>query len=282
MAQDKITRFLFAKAGVRGEIVKFDHSFVQIMKQHHYPDILKQLLGECLGAVVLMANTIKFSGQLTVQFQSEGALKTLVAKCNHLNQIRGYANWDRAASPEAIQSVFNTGQLVVTITSDNQAKPYQSIIQLSGQSISQALQNYFLQSEQLHTFLFCTASTHQAAGLLLQKMPTEDESEADLEYWEHIALLGDTITAQELLELDEENILHRLFHQEEVRLFEPQPVTFKCNCSVDKMTVTVRMLGLEECQKILKTNRQISVTCEYCNKQCHFDKEDIQRLFTTH
>lgn len=282
MNEDSITRFMFDPGWVRGEIVRLDQSYQQIMQQHQYPKALQHLLGECLAAAVLMTHTIKFEGQLTLQFQGEGALKMLVAKCDHHNHIRGYASWQPEADASMIASALQSGQLVVTIAPDHHAKPYQSIIALTGQTISGALETYFAQSEQLPTLFFCTTDSSQVAGLLLQKMPSDQEDEQAAAFWEHVVTLARTLTPEELLTLDNKTVLHRLFHQEQVRLFTPEAVAFECRCSRDRMADTVRMLGFAECEQILANHHYVEVVCEYCNQRCCFDRQDIERLFQTH
>lgn len=279
---DSIQRFLLEQQ-VRGEVVQLNDSFQVIMQQHNYPDFMRKLLGEALLAAVLMTNTIKFKGQLTIQFQGNGPLKTLVAKCDHQNHIRGYANWDRDANAEAVISDLGSGQLVVTIDPFDKVSPYQSIVPLDQHSIATALEHYFAQSEQLPTRFWCVVGDERAAGMMLQLMPGDAEGLPDAksreDFWQHATALGETIKDDELLTLDNETLLHRLYHQEEVRLFDFESVTFKCNCSVERMQNAIKTLGESQAKEILQTSKDIVVNCEYCNNNYAFDQAAVADIF---
>lgn len=280
---DSIQRFMFAEAPVRGEIVHLESSLHTIFLQHNYPEHIQNILGEALVCVVLMTNTIKFQGTLTLQFQSEGALKTVVAKCDHNHHIRGFVDWDRECSPEQVVEEFMSGSLVLTIAPEQQ-KPYQSIVPLQGKSIAAALEYYFAQTEQLATRLWCAVTNTQAAGMMLQLMPTEGSKDDELRlrenFWEHATKLGETITAAELLTCDNTTLLHRLYHQETIHLYDAEQVSFQCTCSQERMSNAVRMLGEEEAYAILSTNQIIEVKCEYCSNAFSFDKTAVQALFS--
>ena len=278
---DNIQRFLLDESHVRGEIVHMTDSFHTIMTQHDYPLFIRELLGETMLIAVMMANTIKFKGQLTIQFQSNGPLKTLVAKCNHENHVSGFVDWDVQANKEAVQAGLGAGQLVITIAPHDH-QPYQSIVPLQHRTVTEALEAYFAQSEQLSTRLWCAIDEHTAAGMILQLIPDNQDSSTITQrekFWEHATKLGETITDAELLQLENSVILHRLYHQEGVRVFEEQPVTFKCSCTLMRMQNAVRMMGKVEIYAILKTGREIEVKCEYCNNLYIFDKIEIAMLF---
>ena len=278
---DNIQRFLFDKTPVRGAIVHMTDSFSTIMTQRDYPPFVRTLLGEALLAAAMMANTIKFKGQLTLQFQSEGPLKTIVAKCDHQNHLRGFVDWDTASNEAAMRVNFGSGQLVITIAPDVGA-PYQSIVPLQQRTVTRALEAYFAQSEQLSTRLWCAVGEASAAGMMLQLIPDHQGSsspEQREKFWEHSTQLGETISSAELLQLENSLILHRLYHQEDVRIFEMQPVSFRCTCTLERMQSAVRTLGESEVRDILKTNREVEVKCEYCSSQYSFDRDEVNKLF---
>ncbi len=273
--QDVLCRFSFEDLGVRGLWVKLGASW-QAAKQHqHCPDNVQQQLGQALTAVALLSATIKFNGSLILQAQGDGALKTLVAQATHEHKIRGLVRSADAVSTDSLQDMFGTGNLVLTILRDN-AQPYQGIVPLEGDNLAAALETYFTQSEQLNTRLWLFANENQASGLLLQELPAQLSNRAD---WARIEILANTVTEQEMLELDCETLLYRLFNEEKVRLLDDYPITFDCSCSQLKIENALRLLGRQELESILEERGQIEVHCEFCNKYYRFDKIDVAQLW---
>lgn len=275
---DICQRFLFEKKDIRGEVVQLTSSYQTIMEQHQYPGVIRQLLGEALVAVTLLAETIKFDGQITLQYQSDGPVKTLVAKCTHDGHIRGLAQWDKDILPIDVKAALGQGQLVVTIEYAKQAQPYQSIIPIQQQTVAQALEAYFMQSEQLPTRLYIDVSADAAAGLLIQAMPASLR-DADQSLWTEIVMLADTITGEELRTLGPQTIVHRLFNEHDVRLFDAKPIAFRCTCSPERMGNAIRTLGKEDALAMLTTQKEIVVTCEFCSQSFVFDRAAVDALF---
>jgi molecular chaperone Hsp33 len=274
--QDFLHRFLFEELGVRGEWIKLTHSW-QAAKQHQQgPEIVNQLLGQALTAVVLLSATIKFNGSIILQAQGDGDIKTLVAQSTHDKKIRGLVRSNPDVSPGSLESMFGNGRLVLTIETGSN-EPYQGIVPLQGNNLAAALETYFTQSEQLKTRLWLFVNETQAAGLLLQELPAQKHFQAD---WERVEILADTVTAHELLELDCENMLYRLFNEEKVRLFEPEPVDFHCACSRSRIERTLRAMGREELQDILQEQERIEVICEFCGANYVFDKIDAETIWS--
>lgn len=287
---DTLQRFIFKDTPVRGEIVRLDQSLKTIIQQHAFPDEISNLLSQTLCATTLLSAILKYDGQLTIQFQSDGPLNMLVAKCDNQYRIRGTAQWDTESLPGSLEHDFQDGSLVITIQENNTNKHYQSIVDIDHQSISQSLESYFIQSEQIETkiWLAYDAKTQEAAGLLLQKLPGEslDESlelanDSD-ESWQHIQILANTLTEHELLNWSNQELLSKLFADETIQLFDADSVKFYCPCDVEKMLNAVSVLGEEEALKLLSTNRYIDVTCEYCKNRFEFSADEVKRLFTRH
>jgi molecular chaperone Hsp33 len=273
--QDCLRRFLFEQLGVRGEWVKLTNSWQDAKRQHDYPLVVQQQLGQAIAAVSLLSATIKYQGSLIIQAQGDGPLQTVVAQCTDEQHIRGWARYnDENLVKGSLQDMFGSGRLVLTIKS-NDAEPYQGIVPLVGDNLSAALEGYFMHSEQLKTRLWLTADAESAAGFLLQELPSQQGYKAD---WQRIETLAATITEQELMTLSCEDMLFRLFNQEQVRLFDPQPVLFKCQCSLEKITATLFLLGRETLEDILQEQGEIKVDCEFCSHQYHFDKVDVEKL----
>lgn len=277
---DTLQRFIFEHSDVRGEIAHLNESFTTIIKQHNYPKPIHAVLGEALVASVLLCATIKFQGQLTLQFQSDGPLKLLVVKCNHQYHIRGVAQFDseKVMANENPTSLLGYGQLVVTLQTLDQKNSYQSIIPLHKQGISHSLENYFAQSEQLATRVWLAVDDKSAAGILLQLLPKQTTRDREC-FWEHAVKLGETLKEDELLHLDNETILKRLYHDQDIRLFPAQSIQFLCTCNKLRMENAIRILGQDEAQSILSQKQLIIVTCEFCNHQFSFDKIDIAAIF---
>lgn len=272
--QDLLRRFLFEEQGVRGEWVKLTDSWQEAKRHQHGSDILQQQLGQALAAVVMLSATVKFKGSMILQAQGDGDIKTLVAQATDQLKIRGLVRGKENVNQGSLESMFGQGRLVLTIESGT-GSPYQGIVPLQGTNLSAALETYFAQSEQLKTRLWLFSNDTQAVGLLLQELPTQDSYQTD---WEHIEILANTITEQELLELDCETLLYRLFNEEKVRLFDPEPVEFNCACSRANIETTLFALGRTELEAILKERGSIEVNCEFCNERYHFDNVDVETL----
>ena len=270
--QDCTHRFFFEDIGVRGQWVKLSKSWQAAKKHQHCPDALQPQLGQALSAAVLLASTIKFDGSLILQAQGTGQIRTLVAQATHKRQIRGLIRCNTDIVNNS-KDLFDEGRLVLTINAEN-SQPYQGIVPLQGNNLATAIENYFTQSEQLNTRLWLTADESQAAGLLVQQLPSLNDSDD----WDRVTLLAGTLTDQELLQLDCEKLLFRLFHEEKVRLFDSEPVEFACSCSRTKIENTLRLLGRNELESILEERGNIEVNCEFCNKHYEFDKIDIENL----
>lgn len=275
---DCLQRFMFENADIRGEIVHLDESYRNIIAQHHYPPEISKLLGEALVAVVLLGASIKFRGQITLQFQSDGPVKVLVVKCNDQMHIRGLVQMKHDAFVRSSNQLLGDGKLVVTVEYDSKVKPYQSIIPIFNDSIADSLECYFAQSEQLPTRMWLAVGEEQAAGMLLQLLPRQTTAARE-NFWQHATKLGETVTADELLKLESDLLLHRLFHEETIRLYDAQPVQFKCSCNIQRMRNAIHLLGEEEAMDILRSKPQIVVTCEYCNYSYNFDQTAVADIF---
>ncbi len=273
---DNIQRFIFQHLDIRGEIVHLNDTLKQILKPHNYPKEIQKLLSEAVLCSVLITATIKFKGQVTVQFQSEDAIKLLLVKCNHQFEVRALAQYDEHAS---YVDVLKNGKLAVTIETDDKVRPYQSIVPIKS-SITDSLKNYFNQSEQLASEFILAFNGERGVGLLLQQLPRQVETEdTRASSWEEILMLTNTLHHDELFTLDNETILHRLFNEHSLKLFNPQAVTFCCTCNRSRMLEMVRTMGKEDAYNLLGTYKMIEVTCEFCQQSFSFEKDDIRFLF---
>jgi molecular chaperone Hsp33 len=276
--RDSLRRFLFAGRGVRGEWVRLDRSWREAHRHCDYPPSVQQQLGQALAAAVLLAATVKFKGALILQAQGDGPLRTLVAQATHDHCIRGLARHQADVPGGGLQTVYGQGHLLLTIQSEN-AEPYQGIVELTGNNLAEALQTYFTRSEQLQTRLWLYADATRATGLLLQELPAQQSPKND---WEHLQILAGTLTEYELRNLSCEDLLNRLFYEENIRLFDAGTVAFQCTCSSGKIENTLLSLGRKAVEEILHAQGEISVACEFCNRNSRFDKSDVQRIFNAY
>lgn len=279
-SQDQFQRFIFEHSQVRGAWVQLGDSFREIINQAPYPDSVRQLLGESLVASVLMSSTLKFEGTLSLQAAGEGALRTLMAECSHDRKIRGLARFDeQAMSGEALHELLGQSRMAITITPEK-GQRYQGVVPREADNLAGCLEEYFERSEQIATSLFLFADGDTAAGLLLQRLPGHTEEDDDL--WNRVNHLARTVEAEELLKLDSETLLHRLFHEETVRLYEPEPVEFRCSCSRERTLAALESIGKEECYSILDEQGSIDMDCQFCHANYRFNRNDIDHLFTGH
>lgn len=278
---DTCQRFIFNELPIRGEIVRINHSLQTILGQKVYPTVIAKFLSETLLANILLCSTLKFNGQITMQVQQEtGPIKLLVAKCdNHLN-IRGVAQWDEDCGENMLLRNLQQGHLVITTQLNNRTDFNQSIVHIKEQPIAQVMEHFFEQSEQIPTRLWLRASENSAAGLLLQQLP--DSKSQGQELWEEINMLTETITDHELLHDDTLSLLHKLYHEHDIRLLDERPVSFKCACSVAKMENAVRTAGYDEAKKVLEEFKSLVVTCEFCQHQYAFSAAEVEAMFNAH
>lgn len=278
-ARDRSLRFLFENTDIRGEIVHLDKSFQDILAIHQYAPGVSRLLGEFLAGAVLLSTTLKFEGKLILQARSEGQIPLLMVECSSQRQIRAIARGAEQATSDNFAQLLTDGQLAITIEPDK-GQRYQGIVPLVGNALASSLDAYFEQSEQLQTRLWLAADNTQAAGILLQQLPaqvTPDPDERQAE-WEHACALGATVQTDELLALRGEQILHRLFHEDPLRVFPPTAVEFCCSCSRSRTLGALSALGSVELQDILREQGSITMDCEFCNQQYIFLAEDIAPL----
>jgi len=286
--RDQLLRFSFDQLDIRGELVYLDQSWEQILSRHDYPPNVRKQLGEALAVIALLSVTIKFEGTLILQIQGNGPLRSLVTQITSKGALRGLARWDGEIPEGNLMEVFGKGNIIITVTKDG-GERYQSIVELSGDTLAEALNRYFLQSEQLPTSFQLFVSPERVAGFFLQALPdsgtpnkpkySDTQGITDREEdWNRINILADTLQSNEIFSLDPPRLLHNLFHEEEVRLFEPATVHFSCTCSRHKVETTLIAFGPVELQSILKQEGSIKVDCEFCNMQYVFDAADVAEL----
>ena len=274
--RDTLQRFIFSDSNVRGEIVHLNQSYQTVIQQADYPENIKSLMGEAMCAVILLTATLKFSGKLSLQLQGDGIVNLLLVQSSDKQEIRGNIQWQGDSGTLSFRELVKNATLVITIEPEKGTR-YQGIVPLDGNRLNQCLENYFLQSEQLPTRIWLTANAEGAAGMLLQKLPEMPRKEKQ-NSWEHISILAETTTHPELLTLANETFLYRLFHNEQVRLFDRQPVVFKCTCSKERCEETIISLGRQEIDEIIRDQGHMVITCEFCSTSYYFEIDQLRKL----
>jgi molecular chaperone Hsp33 len=311
----ELHRFLFDGLPVRGSIVRLTDAWTEILARRQantttgaWPPPVAELLGEMAAAGVLMQSNIKFNGALVLQIFGDGPVKVAVAEVQHDLGLRATAKvvgdvGVNARLPELV-NVGNKGRCAITLDPKDKfpgQQPYQGVVPLHGDhrekisKLSEVLEHYMLQSEQLDTRLVLAADNKVAAGILIQRLPLEGEgnlagsmvskeNEDEIgrnEDFNRISILAASITREELLELDVDTVLRRLFWEEKVLRFEPQTPHFACTCSRERVTNMIRGLGQEEADSILAERGEIDVGCDFCGQQYRFDAVDAAQIFTS-
>lgn len=276
---DQLHRYLFENHAVRGELVTVSDTCQHILANHDYPEPVQNLLGEMLVATSLLTATLKFSGDITVQLQGDGPLKLAVINGNHQQQMRGVARLQGEIAPDSsLKEMVGSGYLVITIT-PTEGERYQGVVGLEGDCVADCLESYFLQSEQLPTRLFIRTGQHDgrmaAAGMLLQVLPAQNAARDD---FDHLAQLTTTVKAEELFTLTANDVLYRLYHQEEVTVYEPQSVTFQCHCSRERCAAALMTLADQEVNDMLEQDGEIDMHCDYCGNHYVFNAGEVQAL----
>lgn len=280
MAHNVLNRYLFEDLSVRGELVQLSDEYQRIISSKEYPTPLKTLLGELLVSATLLTATLKFEGSITMQLQGDGPVSLAVINGDNDQKVRGVARWEGDIKDDAsIHDMMGKGYLVITIEPKN-AERYQGIVALEGDNLAEILEGYFANSEQLKTRLWIRTGEHQgkpqAAGMLIQIMPDGKGSPED---FEHLEQLTDTVKDDELFSLEANELLYRLYNQEKVRVFEPQPVVFHCGCSREKSGAAIVTLERKEVNDILAELGSISLHCDYCGTNYSFDQAQVEELF---
>ncbi|QXB56480.1 Hsp33 family molecular chaperone HslO [Aeromonas sp. FDAARGOS 1415] len=280
--QDLLYRYLFEEYEVRGELVQLDHTYRHIIDAQNYPVQVQQLLGELLVATSLLTATLKFEGSITVQLQGDGPVRLAVINGDNNQQLRGVARYEgELPSDGKLQSLIGNGQLVITITPE-QGERYQGIIALEADTLAACLEQYFAQSEQLATRLWIRTGHHEgqprAAGILLQELPAQSEDHS--EDFDHLVQLTTTIKDEELFGLEAEEILYRLYHQDKVRVFDPQAIEFRCTCSRARCEGALLQIEKQEAVAMVQELGKIDMHCDYCGAHYEFDGIDIETLFS--
>ncbi|MDR0775081.1 MAG: Hsp33 family molecular chaperone HslO [Azonexus sp.] len=284
MSDSFVRRFLFEGLDIRGAVVHLGEAWRQMQDGRDYQPTVAQLLGETAAVTALIAGQLKQPGRLTLQLRGGGPIQLLVMDCNEQLQMRGMARSNPVVLPAPVPELLGAsqgGRLLMSLDLPTARQPYQSFVPMVGDSIAALFEHYLEQSEQQLSRLFASASPQAAACLFLQKMPEADARDAD--GWHRISQLAATVKTGELLELDAEALLTRLFHEDMaehgLRLYDAQPVCYHCPEDWDKIRDMIRSLGRQDAETILAEHGEIVIRDDICNRQYRFGPDDVAALF---
>lgn len=278
-SNDFLHRFQLERAGVRGAIVRLDEAWQRIRANGDYSGPLAELLGQTVAASALFTSSIKFEGRLSIHLRESGALRLLFADCTHDGQLRGIARWD-GEQPQSRVSLEADARLAITIENSVTDTRYQGLVPVEHGELAGAFEGYFQRSEQLPTRLVIAANGERCAGLMLQQVASSGGAPlGDADGWNRAEHLLATLTQDELLDLPPEQVLLRLFHEEDARLQPAQPLAFGCTCSRERVGTMLHSLGRAENEAVLAEQGSVQVTCEFCNRRYVFDEADVAAVF---
>ena len=276
-SEDFVRRFLFEDLDIRGALVRLGPAFRAMCHGRNYPAAVVQLLGEAAAVTVLVGSNLKQPGRLSVQLQGSGQVPLLLLECNEQLDIRGMAQ-HKEVSPEAkLEGLIGNGKLAITLQPEHATRPYQSLVPIDGNNIAEVFEHFLEQSEQAPAHLVLLADQDAAVGLFLQKLPKADQRDPD--GWNRVLHLSQTITPQELRSLPIEQLLHKVFPEEDVRLFGYHGVRYYCPKDWEKVCNMLRSLGQAEIEDILLEHGEIVIHDDICNHEYRFSPEEARALF---
>jgi molecular chaperone Hsp33 len=290
-SNDLLHRFIFDHCDVRGEIVTLTDSYREVLANNPYPAAVQGLLGEFLAAVSLLSNTLKFDGTIILQARGEGAVSTIMAECSNHKQLRAIVRLNEQQPLDAditgnLRDLLGQGVLFITIEPkraenfQGKLERYQGIVPMDSDTLAGCLEHYFQQSEQLATRLWFATDSKHASGLMIQALPQQlhTNPEDNRAHWETITTLAATTKPEELRELEHTELLYRLFHEESVRVFDPEALQFSCSCSRERSAGALIALGKEEVEALLIEQGTIDIDCQFCNQHYQFNSADVREL----
>ena len=275
-----INRFLFKDLDIRGQHLSLDDTWQDMIQNRGYGAPVRQLFGELSALAIFLANGIKHKGKLTLQIQGDGIVSLLLVEVTDDLKIRGMVRADGAIKEnDSLDKILGEGQIVATLYNAQTDHSFQSIVPRNAQGLIATFEDYFSQSEQLESRLWVSSTQDSLSAMLLQKMPKADQHDA--EGWYRISALSDTITESELISLDAESLLHCLFHEEDLQLFKAEWIDYRCEQNKERFEKIIYDLGEQDARSLLKEHGEIAIHNEICNEHLFFNKDDVDRIFTT-
>lgn len=273
------TRFLFKELDIRGQYLSMTDAWQSMIESRGYCTQVRQLLGEISALAILLASGMKHRGKITLQLQSDGLVSLLLVEVTDDLKIRGMVRSDSGITDnDTIDTLLGKGQIVATLYNAQTDSSFQSLVPRNKESLLQTFEDYFAQSEQLDSKIWVSSNKDRLSAMLIQKMPTSESNGS--EDWRRITTLADTLTHQEMCELDMQTLLHRLFHEEVLEVFASDDVDYECQTERKRFENVVFNLGEAEARKLLQERGEIAIHNEICNEHLFFSAEDIDKIFT--
>ena len=283
-------RFFIEDSPVRGEVVHLEETLQTITAQRDYAPAVKIILGEMLCATALLASTLKIKGRISLQIQASGTFKWAMAECNHLGEVRALADYEEdsrfaeAVDSSTVLKSLTNPVLFINIEPEH-GERYQGIVPLDQENLASCLMQYYDLSAQIPTRIVLGSDLNRAGGLLIQLLPRNSEEEqrrVDEDLWPRVKMLTDTLKVSELTELDANEILYRLYNEEEVRLPEAEALKFGCTCSKERCAIALEQVGIQSVRETLEVQNPIEMDCQFCNSKYTFSAEEALGLFGEH
>ena len=274
------TRFLFKDLNVRGQHLSLDDAWQDMIQNRGYNPLVRQLFAELSALAIFLANGMKHKGKLTLQIQGDGIVNVLLVEVSDDLKIRGMVRAEGTIKEDdSLDKILGEGQIVATLYNAQTDHSFQSLVPRNTQGLITTFEDYFAQSEQLESKLWVSSTPDNLSAMLLQKMPDADQ--CDSEGWHRVGILADTVTQQELVNLDTESLLHRLFHEETVELFKAEWVSYECPKNKERFEKIIQDLGEQDARDLLKEHGEIAIHNEICNEHLFFDEQDVNRIFAS-
>jgi molecular chaperone Hsp33 len=273
----RVRGFLFEQLDIRGAWVQLGPAWREMIAGRDYPEPVVELLGQLAAVATLITANLKQAGRLTFQLRGEGAVSLLVMDCDEQLRLRGMARSAPEVPAGSLPALLGDGALTLTLDTAGMRQPYQSHVPLQGDNVAAVFEHYLTQSEQTPTRLWLAASHESAAGLFLQALPGADERDAD--GWNRVQILAGTVRAEELLGLGSIKLIERLFPEEDVRVYDPRPVSYHCPYDPAKIYSMLRSVGRTACESILAEHGEIRVHDDVCNHEYVLDAQAVAALF---
>lgn len=274
MFADHVIPFSFETLPVRGEIIHLARSWRRMLKNHAYEPIVQDTLGHAAAATGLIAQSLKFDGSITLQMQGSGDLRMLVMQCTSDLELRGMATPAPDVTATTFDELMQSAHCAITV--DAGERPYQGIVEVDRESFAASLENYFARSVQVPSHVALISNERLSAGMLLQQLPGHP---IDAEDWQRLGYLAATLRSEDFSSDSALELIGKLFSEDDVRVYDGQPVAFRCRCSRSRTEAVLRMLGLAEIRAALEERGHLEVICEYCGRRRTFDRVDAIRLF---
>ena len=278
--KDSVIPFAFEALPVRGALVQLDGAWKRMQEGHDYAEPVATILGHAAAATSLIAQSLKFDGSVTLQISSSGPLGMLVMQSTDDLGIRGMAASHDIGDADCFEDLVKDAHCAVTVDAGAMERPYQGIVEICPESLAASLENYFARSVQVPSHLSLATAAGHCGGIILQQMPGEQAVTED--DWRRLGFLIATLRPVDLTQGATQDLLHKLFAEDDVRAYSPRSVRFSCRCTRDRVEEVLRFLGEEETRSVLAEKGSVDVTCEYCGKTRSFDAVDVSRVFADH